>query len=150
MQKGGIDVKWKKQVLSLVMVLLMVVNGMPFAYATEDNTSSNVHDAVIDVDTVVPTITFDLPKGDGASRDDGQIWYRSNKELELIVQDEGSGINNIDVSVNGVDVPEDKNKVAFIKASAREAAGAQDNDELHYLFDLDYFTSLCERAGDKT
>ena len=120
MQKGGIDVKWKKQVLSLVMVLLMVVNGMPFAYATEDNTSSNVHDAVIDVDTVVPTITFDLPKGDGASRDDGQIWYRSNKELELIVQDEGSGINNIDVSVNGVDVPEDKNKVAFIKASARE------------------------------
>ncbi len=150
MQKGGIDVKWKKQVLSLVMVLLMVVNGMPFAYATEDNTSINVHDAVMDVDTVVPIITFDLPKGDGASRDDGQIWYRSNKELELIVQDEGSGINNIDVSVNGVDVPEDKNKVAFIKASAREAAGAQDNDELHYLFDLDYFTSLCERAGDKT
>ncbi len=145
--------KWKNRILSLVIALFLVVNGILFVYAensdtlavngntltenddtttedgdsstengdsstedgdssTEDGDSSTEEDGsnedYTNVDTVSPMIIFDLPESDGIPRDDGQSWYKDNKQLELVVRDEDSGISNIDFSVNDIEVLEDK------------------------------------------
>lgn len=178
----------KERMLSLVIALFLVVNGILIVYAensdkltgngnilaengdtltedgdssTEDGDSSTENgdsstegdgsdDDDMDVDTVLPTIIFELPDSDGIPRDDDQIWYKDNKELKLVVQDEDSGISNIDFSVNGVEVLEDKNNIVLLKASESEEADDCNKQELHYVFDADYFTAICERAGDQT
>ncbi len=207
--------KWKNRMLSLVIALFLVVNGILFVYAensdaltgnsnaltenggaltenadssadngddltdngessmedgdtsagdgdtsTEDGDSSaengdsstegdSSNEDDTDADTVLPTIAFDLPGSDGIPRDDDLVWYKNNKELELVVQDEDSGISNIDFSVNGIEVLEDKNNVALLKAAVSEAEDDGNKEELHYTFDVDYFTAICEKAGDQ-
>lgn len=118
--------KRKERILSLVIALFLAINSIPVVYAensdtlTEDGDNNNT-DADTDVETILPTITFHLPEGDGIIRDDDQVWYKNYKELELIVQDEDSGVSNIDVSVNGIEVLEDKNKVVLLKAAVSES-----------------------------
>ena len=129
--------------MSVVIVLFLAVNSIPVVYGE----NGNVDHTDTEEETVSPSITFHLPEGDGSVRDDGQIWYKNNKELELIVQDEDSGICNVDVSVNGIDVPEDKKATALLKSEKGE--GSCNREPLHYVFDLDYFTAVCERAGDR-
>ena len=146
--------KRKERILSLVIALFLAINSIPVVYAensdtlTEDGDNNNT-DADTDVETILPTITFHLPEGDGIIRDDDQVWYKNYKELELIVQDEDSGVSNIDVSVNGIEVLEDKNKVVLLKAAVSESEDDCHKEALHYMFDLDYFTAICEEAGDK-
>lgn len=100
------------------------------------------------IEIVPPTITLNLPVGDSIARNDGQIWYNSNKEILLKVQDKNSGINNIDLSVNGVDILKDKNGISLLKTEVSESANSRNNDELSYTFDTDYFTSICTEAED--
>lgn len=186
--------KWKNRILSLVIALFLVVNGILFVYAensgtlavngntltenddtttedgdsstengdsstedgdssTEDGDSSTEEDGsnedYTNVDTVSPMIIFDLPESDGIPRDDGQSWYKDNKQLELVVRDEDSGISNIDFSVNDIEVLEDKNNVVLLKAAVSEEENGCHKEELHYSFDVDYFTAICEKMGDQ-
>lgn len=186
--------KWKNRILSLVIALFLVVNGILFVYAensdtlavngntltenddsttedgdlstengdsstedgdssTEDGDSSTEEDGSneddTNVDTVSPMIIFDLPESDGIPRDDGQSWYKDNKQLELVVRDEDSGISNIDFSVNDIEVLEDKNNVVLLKAVVSEEENGCHKEELHYSFDVDYFTAICEKMGDQ-
>ena len=186
--------KWKNRILSLVIALFLVVNGILFVYAensdtlavngntltenddtttedgdlstengdsstedgdssTEDGDSSTEEDGSneddTNVDTVSPMIIFDLPESDGIPRDDGQSWYKDNKQLELVVRDEDSGISNIDFSVNDIEVLEDKNNVVLLKAAVSEEENGCHKEELHYSFDVDYFTAICEKMGDQ-
>ena len=154
--------KWKNRILSLVIALFLVVNGILFVYAensdtlavngntltenddtttedgdlsTENGDSSTEEDGSnedgTNVDTVSPMIIFDLPESDGIPRDDGQSWYKDNKQLELVVRDEDSGISNIDFSVNDIEVLEDKNNVALLKAAESEEENGCHKEELH-------------------
>lgn len=173
--------RWKKRTLSFVIAALLAVNGIPVAYAENDNINNmdtdvesdninntdtdvedgniddtdtdvengDIDDSDVDVDTILPTITLHLPKGDGMVRDDDQVWYKNNKELELIVQDEDSGISNVNVFVNGIEVLEDKNRLALLKAAVSELEDDCHNEALHYMFDLEYFTAICEKKGDQ-
>lgn len=111
---------------------------------TEGGTISNGKFAMIE--TVLPKMSLSLPASDGITRTDGQVWYNSNKVMELKVQDINSGINNIDLSVNGVDVPKDKNGVALLKRAVTESVGTRTNEEQSYTFDTDYFTSIVGEA----
>lgn len=98
------------------------------------------------IETVLPTISLSLPANDGITRTDGQVWYNSNKVMELKVQDINSGISNIEFSVNGIDVPKDKNDVALLKKEVTESVGTRTNDVQSYTFDTDYFASIVGEA----
>lgn len=100
------------------------------------------------IETAPPSVSVDLPDSDSVSDTDDRIWYNSNKEMTLKVQDDNSGINNIDLSVNGVDILEDKNGVALLKAEVTKSATSRNIDEQNYVFDIDYFTSVCGEAED--
>lgn len=108
------------------------------------------------VETVPPVLTIDMPAGDSVPRDDEQVWYNSNNEIKLITQDIHSGINNIALTVNGNEVKKDKNKATLLHNSDSgndsdddydninsEKAESRNNNELKYLFDTDYFMSVC-------
>lgn len=105
-------------------------------------------DKFVMIETVLPTMTLSLPAGDSITRTDGQVWYNSNKEVALKVQDGNSGINNIDLFVNGVEILKDKNDVNLLKTVVTESADSRNNDEQNYIFDTDYFTSICGEAED--
>lgn len=95
-----------------------------------------------------PSVTLSLPGSNGISRNDGQVWYNSNKTVRLKVQDKNSGINNIDLSVNGVDVPKDKNDIPLLKTEVTESEALPNNDVQRYIFNTDYFTSICGESED--
>ena len=97
-------------------------------------------------ETDVPAVTFSLPGSDSIFGADGPIWYRSNKTIKLSVQDEHSGLNNVDLSVNGADIPEDKKGNALLKAEVAEAADGPNRDKQNYIFDTGYFSSVCGEA----
>ena len=98
------------------------------------------------IETELPLAAFSLPKSDSIPRDDGQVWYRSNKTIEFTAQDKHSGINNIDLSVNNTEVLEDKKGNALLKAEVAEAADMRKNGEQKYTFDTNYFLSICGEA----
>ncbi len=100
------------------------------------------------IETDLPIVTFSLPRSDSIPRNDGQIWYRSNKTIKLTVQDIHSGINNIDLSVNGAEVLEDKKGNALLKTSITEAADARNKDKQKYTFDTNYLSSICGDASN--
>ena len=118
----------------------------PNISSDEDDTVSN--GKFVMIETALPLMTLSLPAGDGIARTDDQVWYNSNKTVMLKVRDENSGISSVDLSVNGVDVPKDKNKVALLKASVTAAAKVRINEEQSYTFDTDYFTSISGEAED--
>ncbi len=97
-------------------------------------------------ETDIPVVTFSLPENDSISRTDGQIWYRSNRTIKFSVQDGHSGINNVDLSVNGADVPEDKKGNALLKTKVAEAADGPERNKQKYTFDTNYFSSICGEA----
>lgn len=105
-----------------------------------DGASSNGWHVMIE--TISPTMTLSLPASDSVHRTDDQVWYNSNKAIEFTVQDDHSGIRNIDLLVNGVTVLTDKNNIALLKTQVTEAADARINDAQNYAFDTDYFTSI--------
>ncbi len=100
------------------------------------------------IETVQPEITVIKPKCDGVERMDNEIWYNSNKFIEIIIQDVDSGIRNVDIKVNGVDVTVDKNDVEILKPLVTAASGERDNQEYTYIFDTDYFTSIVGEPDD--
>lgn len=95
------------------------------------------------IETVPPVLTFEIPGADGIPREDGQIWFNTNKVLGLRVQDLNSGIRHITLTVNGVEVSQDLNGNALLKSAAADAAGQKITNELQYTFDTDYFTAIC-------
>ena len=100
------------------------------------------------IETEVPFLYFNLPEGDGISRQDDQVWYRTTKTFTLKVSDTLSGVNNISLTVNGVDILQDANQLTLLKSAAAEAAGQKNNSELEYVFHTDYFTSICGEPQD--
>lgn len=66
------------------------------------------------VETKAPNVKVTIPTSDGITRTDGNIWYNSDKDIIIEVQDEDSGIRNIHVFVNEVPVYSDSDNVNFI------------------------------------
>lgn len=105
-------------------------------------------DRFVMIETIKPAMTLSLPVGDGVTRTDGQTWYKSNKLIELKVEDENSGIRNIDFAVNDVDIASDKRGVDLLKTSVTEQASARNTEEQGYTFDTDYFTDKTGESAD--
>lgn len=97
------------------------------------------------IETEEPEVVISRPKGDGIVRDDGQTWFNSNKDVIISIYDKDSGIRNVDVKINGIDVTADKNGENVPKESATETAGERDTGSHVFTFDTDYFT---ETAGE--
>lgn len=100
------------------------------------------------IETEKPEVTISNPKGDGIVRTDKQIWFNSNKDIGISVYDKDSGIRNIDIKVNGIDVTADKNGTVIPKISATESAKERDNERHIYSFDTDYFTGIAGEPED--
>lgn len=94
------------------------------------------------IETEEPEVAISRPNGDGIVRDDEQIWFSSNKDIRVSVCDKDSGIRNVDVRVNGINVTADKNGESIHKVSATEAAKERDNEDHIYTFDTDYFSEI--------
>lgn len=92
-----------------------------------------------------PVMSLKLPEGDGADREDGQIWYQSNKAIEFTAQDTDSGIYHISFTVNGIEITSDKNGTALLRSDVTRLADERITEEQSYLFDTDY---LMEQAGE--
>lgn len=97
------------------------------------------------IEGVAPDGTLSDILGDGFAREDGQVWYRENKELTLSVQDVDSGIYSIEVTVNGVPVTE-----ALIKDESGVGTNVylpsipevQDNSQHIYYFHTDTLAAI--------
>ena len=108
----------------------------------EDETETNY----IMIEDTLPSVTLNLPSSDLETQDNGPRWYDgSNKEIQLIVQDTQSGLRDIDLKVNDVDITCDKNGKDLLKTTVTEAADDKNVDLHTYIFDTDYFA---EKAGD--
>lgn len=100
------------------------------------------------IETNKPYVNISKPKGDGIKRTDGQVWYNTNKTIAAYVQDEDSGIRNVNINVNGIDITEDKNNFIIPKISDTMSAGNRDNSKYVYTFDTDYLTSIAGESED--
>lgn len=100
------------------------------------------------IETNEPVMSLNLPEGDGETRTDEQIWYRSDKAIELSVQDGDSGIYNISFAVNGVEITSDKNGTELLKAAMTKQAETRITEELSYVFDTDYLVETAGEASD--
>lgn len=97
------------------------------------------------IETIKPVMTLSLPASDSVTEVNEQRWYKYNKSIELKVQDENSGIRNINFSVNGVDITSDKNGSILFKTDVTEIADEKNTEEHKYVFDTDYIT---EKVGE--
>lgn len=95
-----------------------------------------------------PIMSLNLPEGEGEIREDEQIWYQSNKAIELYVQDEDAGIYNICFSVNGFEINFDKNGTELLKAETTKLADTKITEEQSYSFDTDYFVETIGESAD--
>lgn len=100
------------------------------------------------IENVEPVMSLKLPEGEGETRTDGQIWYQSNRDIELFVQDKNSGIYNISFAVNGVEIDSDKNGTNLWKAAETKLADTGITEEQSYFFDTDYLTETAGEAAD--
>ena len=98
------------------------------------------------IETEKPKVTIGRPKGDGIERTDKQIWFNSNKNISISVYDKDSGIRNVDIRVNGIDVTADKKGTIIPKISTTESAKKRDNERHIYAFDTDYFTEIAGKS----
>ncbi len=64
-----------------------------------ENTDSNA----FMLERKTPDIIINLPASDGVQREDGTIWYRSDKQISIDVHDPDSGLRNVSVTVNGIE-----------------------------------------------
>ncbi|MBR1391336.1 MAG: Ig-like domain repeat protein [Lachnospiraceae bacterium] len=100
------------------------------------------------IETIHPILTLDMPAGDSVARTDGQVWYNADRQITLKVQDENSGIRNIDLSVNGINIVSDQAGRTLLKKAVTSGSPARTTQELTYLFDTDYFTDMAGKAAD--
>lgn len=100
------------------------------------------------IETISPKITLDLPASDSVSSDDNRVWYNSNKTIELRITDEESGINNIDLYVNGFTVTNDIDNIPLLKKEYTESLEERLNEEQKYIFDTNYLAEICGESDD--
>ena len=81
--------------------------------STEDNGKNYI------VEKIAPNVNVSLPDNDGSERNDGTVWYNSDKDITINVQDKDSGINNVVITVNGVEINNklvsEDNSTTFVK-----------------------------------
>lgn len=90
-------------------------------------------------ETILPEISLSVPAGDGADRSDGQIWYRTDKEILLTAQDFNSGIREIKLLVNGQYIPADITDNPLLTTEATRSAEKRNNEKLQYKFSTENF-----------
>lgn len=100
------------------------------------------------IEDVKPVANIDKPDSDDIKRIDGQTWYNSNKRITVKAYDKDSGVRNVELTVNGIDVTTDIDNVLLPKISSTETADRRDTNEYEYVFDTNYFTSIAGEAND--
>ena len=118
----------------------------PNIESAKDGSSSSSN--LVIIENIASDVNLILPAGDGVDNGDSRIWYKSNKPVELRVQDASSGIRNIDFTVNDIDVKSDKNGVDLLKRAVTEKANERHTEAYTYHFDLNYFTSIAKEPDD--
>lgn len=101
------------------------------------------------IEKIKPSITFDFIT-DGEPGEDGLVWHDSIESMELIVQDNNSGICNVDFYVNGIDFSQDKNEVKLLKTAETANAEKRNTEEQSYVFDTTYITDTVGEPADGT
>lgn len=100
------------------------------------------------IETKKPTVAIRKPKGSGVVTVDGQTWFNANKSIAIFAYDKESGIRNVDIKINGIDVEYDKNKVIIPKTEITASAETRDSQRRRYDFDTDYFTEIADKPED--
>lgn len=114
----------------------------------EDATTGDLADCrFVMIEAISPCLTFDFLTEDGGGFSD-QMWYNTNHSIELKVQDETSGLRNVDFFVNEIDITSDKNGVDLLKAAETELLDMGITEEQYYIFDTDYLTDVAGEPDD--
>ncbi len=99
------------------------------------------------IEMVKPLISIDLPKSDGVDRTDNKIWYRANKEIKVVVEDVNSGIREVDMDINGVDITKDITSKNILKAESTSKADKNILTE-EYNFTTDYLEGVAGESKE--
>lgn len=114
----------------------------------EDKTDSHY----IMIESSCPSVILNFPACDDLNRTDGQRWYdnfnNSNKEITFSVQDSDSGIRNVELKVNGIEIERDRYNIALLKAKNTEKKTTRDTRLHTYAFDIAYFMDKVEEPKD--
>lgn len=111
---------------------------------------SNVfaNENLVMIETVKPVITPNLPESEAVGREDDQVWYSKNRNIIFEFSDEHSGLNNVELTINGNEVTKDKNGVNLLKSVDAVNADTRNNAVQRYVFDTDYLASLCQKVEE--
>lgn len=120
--------------------------GSDFPLEDTDEVDRTINNDVFTmIEDVPPVNSIDLPDGDGKTRSDGQVWYRTDKEITVTASDADSGICLMNVTVNGKPVETDKNGAVIPGVDFISSQDKLCTDELSFVFDSD---TLAELAGE--
>lgn len=109
-------------------------------------TDGNVSDThFVMIETIPPNVTVTLPNSDGVQRKDNQVWYNSDKNIDVFVDDSNSGIREVKFSVNGKEFQKD-NAESVIATS--ETTKNKITKELQYVFSTEAISKMVEANDD--
>ena len=111
-------------------------------YPDIDGTQDNY----IMIEQKAPEAAITLAKSDSDGLTGSKYWYRSPKDIMLKVRDVDSGINNIDLFVNGTQVDTDKDGNKLLKSSYTEGYSERINGIKTYTFSTEQLQSLAKKG----
>lgn len=108
-----------------------------------DGTVSDTHFVMIEQKK--PTSTIKLPDSDGGTRTGDQVWYKSDKTINLSINDSDSGIRQIEFFINGQKFDRDTNGTEL--ACVKNTENAKQTS-LSYEFSTEKIASLVDAKSD--
>lgn len=142
-----------------------VNSSCPNIQNTEDD-KSTVGNHFVMLENVPPTLIVDLPAADSTERNDNQIWYRKHintdensevidheKLITVTVQDKNSGINHVQMLVNGSDIIESSGKLELngrLLPTAESTAQSSDRNttQLTYQYSIEEIAKFTSSNDD--
>lgn len=102
----------------------------------------NKDESVVTIESDRPILTVNFPgSSDGFVGPDSPFWFSSNKEITVKIQDQHSGINKLEVKINGVPIEKDQNGKALPNKPTEKL-----NGEYSYLFHTNTLVALAGNA----
>ena len=111
-------------------------------YSSIEGTYTDEHKGtnLILIERISPSININMPEQDNKAGNTSQKWYsnRSDHVIEFTVQDEDSGIRNIDVVINGKKISEDSDGKTFLTDNMTSVQANRINEIQKYHLKTEY------------
>ncbi len=101
------------------------------------------------VEQIEPVASFDIPVSDSVDTNDERIWYNSDKNLKIGVQDKESGIQSVSININDkLTLENDTNGEPLLTTAYTEAQSDIDTNVHPYELSTEAIKVLVKNKGD--